>query len=100
MKKSISEKIRDRLKEADQRFFASDNIAEFIEEGEKEQLIEELADKFEGVIDSLVIDRVNDNNSRDTPHRLAKMYINELMSGRYEPEPKITAFPNDYLQHA
>ena len=30
----------------------------------------------------------------DTPRRLAKMYINEIMGGRYEKAPKVTAFPN------
>ena len=30
----------------------------------------------------------------DTGRRLAKMYINELMSGRYNPMPNATAFPN------
>lgn len=36
----------------------------------------------------------DDPNSKDTPHRVAKMYINELLNGFYGPEPKITAFPN------
>ena len=46
------------------------------------------------VLDSLIIDRYNDPNSKDTGRRLAKMYINEIMSGRYEPMPNATAFPN------
>ena len=46
------------------------------------------------MLDSLVIDRFNDPNSMDTGRRLAKMYINELMSGRYNPMPNATAFPN------
>ena len=31
----------------------------------------------------------------DTGRRMAKMYINEIMGGRYTPSPKVTAFPND-----
>ena len=31
----------------------------------------------------------------DTGRRLAKMYVNEIMSGRYDPIPKATAFPNN-----
>ena len=58
-------------------------------------MIDELTEKFEAVIDSLLIDRENDPNSKDTPRRLAKMYYNEIMGGRYEAEPKVTAFPND-----
>ena len=65
-----------------------------LQEGDKQALIEELTPKFESVLDGLVIDRFNDPNSMDTGRRLAKMYINEIMSGRYEPMPNATAFPN------
>ena len=68
--KPISEKIRERLKKAGERFYAADNIADFIETGEREQLIEELTPKFEAVLDSLVIDRENDPNSKGTGQRL------------------------------
>ena len=71
------------------------NISAYIEPGEKEQLINELNAKFDAVLDSLVIDRENDPNSHDTGRRLAKMYINELMRGRYYPAPDATAFPNE-----
>ena len=90
-----SDEIRARLQEAGAKFWAGDNISEFIEPGDKEALIEELSVKFEDVLKGLVIDTENDPNSMDTGRRLAKMYINELMSGRYEPMPKATAFPND-----
>ena len=91
---SISDTIKQRLKESNTRFWAGDNISKHIKEGEKQLLIEELTPKFEAVLDSLVIDRFNDPNSMDTGRRLAKMYINELMSGRYNPMPNATAFPN------
>jgi len=90
-----SDEIRARIQEAGAKFWAGDNISEFIEPGDKEALIEELSVKFEDVLKGLVIDTENDPNSMDTGRRLAKMYINELMSGRYEPMPKATAFPND-----
>ena len=90
-----SDEIRARLQEAGAKFWAGDNISEFIEPGDKEALIEELSVKFEDVLKGLVIDTENDPNSMDTGRRLAKMYINELMSGRYDPMPKATAFPND-----
>lgn len=92
---TVSDIIRQRIEESGARYWAGDNISEFIEDGEREELIEELAEKFEGVLDSLLIDRKNDPNSMDTAHRLAKMYIKEIMSGRYDPAPKVTAFPND-----
>lgn len=91
---TTSDNIRNRLKEAGARFWAGDNISEFIQDNEREQLINELAVKFEHVLDSLVIDRENDPNSMGTGRRLAKMYINEIMSGRYDSAPDATAFPN------
>lgn len=91
----ISEKIKQRLEQANARYWAGDNISQYIEDDEREELIEELTDKFESVLDSLVIDRARDPNSQNTGYRLAKMYVNELMSGRYYPMPNATAFPND-----
>lgn len=90
-----SEKIKQRIESYGARFWAGDNISEFLLPGEKEQLIDELTEKFNGVLDSLVIDRKTDPNSYDTGRRLAKMYINEIMSGRYDPKPNATAFPNE-----
>ena len=92
---STSDKIKAKLKQAGKRFWAGDNISEYLEEGDKQKLIDELTPKFEAVLDGLVIDIENDPNSNDTGRRLSKMYINELMAGRYDPMPKATAFPND-----
>ena len=83
------------MKDANKRHWAGDNISEFIYEGEKQTLIQEAAEKFEGVLDALLIDRATDPNSEGTAKRLAKMYYNELMQGRYDPIPTATAFPND-----
>jgi|TARA_R110000851_G_scaffold211324_1_gene363887 GTP cyclohydrolase I len=90
----ISETIKARLEDKNIRHWAGDNISEVLQEGDKEKLIQELTPKFEAVLDGLVIDRFNDPNSMDTGRRLAKMYINELMAGRYNPMPNATAFPN------
>jgi len=92
--RNTSEKIIERIKQKNGRYWAGDNISQYLEPGDKEALIDELTGKFESVIDSLVIDRYTDPNSRDTGRRLAKMYIKEIMSGRYNPKPKATAFPN------
>jgi len=91
----ISKTIKDRLEQADKRYWAGDNISEHIQPGELDQLIDELTDKFEDVLGSLVIDTTNDPNSKGTARRLAKMYVHELMSGRYVPMPNATAFPNE-----
>jgi GTP cyclohydrolase I len=90
----ISDTIKHRLSATGIRYHASDNISSVLEPGDKEALINELTTKFEGVLDSLVIDRETDPNSQGTARRLAKMYVNELMSGRYDPMPNATAFPN------
>ena len=92
---ATSDKIKRRLQQKNKRSFASDNISDCIEEGEIEELIDELAVKFEGVLESMVIDYYHDENSQDTPRRLAKMWIEELFEGRYQPRPKVTSFPNE-----
>ena len=89
-----SKQIKARLDYKGIRYWAGDNISEVLQKGDKEALIEELVPKFESVLESLIIDINNDPNSQDTARRLAKMYINELMSGRYNPKPNATAFPN------
>ena len=92
---NLSQVIRKRLTDADKRYWAGDNISEYITEKEKDLLVDELTGKFEGVLDSLIIDRKTDPNSQGTARRLAKMYVYEIMAGRYEESPNATAFPND-----
>ena len=92
---SKSEEIKARLVQAKQRYWAGDNISEVLQEGDKDALINEATTAFESVLDALVIDRYQDPNSKGTAHRLAKMYYNEIMAGRYDPAPGATAFPND-----
>lgn len=90
----VSVKIRERLQAARRRFNANDNIADFIQPGELEKLLDEVTAKMEGVLDSLVIDTANDHNTQDTARRVAKMYVNEVFKGRYVQPPAITEFPN------
>ena len=91
----LGDAIRFKMKRDGKRFWAGDNISDYVDQEVKDQLIDEAAEAFETVLDRLLIDRENDPNSRDTARRLAKMYFNEIMAGRYEPEPDATAFPND-----
>ncbi|MDI3383380.1 GTP cyclohydrolase I [Xenophilus aerolatus] len=90
----VSVKIRERIQAARQRYNANDNIAEFIEPGELEALLDEVEVKMRGVLDSLVIDLDNDHNTGNTARRVAKMYVNEVFRGRYVPAPSLTEFPN------
>jgi GTP cyclohydrolase I len=91
---TIQDKIKQRLVDNNVRHWANDNIADYIEEGEKQQLIDEAVPAFENVLQSLLIDTKTDPNSIDTARRMAKMYINEIMSGRYDKMPNPSAFPN------
>jgi len=91
----LGDHLRFKMKRDGKRFWAGDNISEYIDEEKKAQLIDEATEAFELVLDRLLIDRENDPNSKGTARRLAKMYFNEVMSGRYEPAPDATAFPND-----
>ena len=90
----VSIKIRERINASRKRFHANDNIAQFIEPGELELLLDEVEEKMKGVLSSLVIDTDNDHNTDNTARRVAKMYINEVFKGRYVPPPVITEFPN------
>ena len=91
----VCDHLRFRFKRDGKRFWAGDNISEYIDDATKEQLIDEATTAFEGVLDALLIDRETDPNSHGTARRLAKMYFNEIMAGRYDPAPNATAFPND-----
>ncbi len=90
----VSVRIRERIKAAQRRFHANDNISDFIEPGELEALLDEVQAKMAGVLESLVIDTESDHNTQDTARRVAKMYLREVFKGRYVAEPDVTEFPN------
>ena len=92
---TLASSIRFQMRRDGKRFWAGDNISDYLHDGDQEILIAEAAEAFEWVLDRLLIDRENDPNSQGTAKRLAKMYFNEIMAGRYEPRPDATAFPND-----
>jgi GTP cyclohydrolase IA len=86
--------IRRRIEAQKARFHANDNIAAFIKDGELEGLVDEVAQKMQAVLESLVIDTVNDHNTQNTCRRVAKMYVQEVFNGRYVEQPALTKFPN------
>jgi GTP cyclohydrolase IA len=89
-----SQRIRERLRKARERYHANDNIAKYIEPGELPELLDEVAAKMRTVLESLVIDTESDHNTQDTARRVAKMYLTEVFRGRYLPIPPVTEFPN------
>jgi GTP cyclohydrolase I len=90
----VSQRIRERLRAARERFHANDNISRYVEPGELPQLLEEVAGKMGAVLESLVIDTEGDHNTQDTARRVAKMYLTEVFRGRYSAAPPVTEFPN------
>ncbi len=90
----VSARVRARLQRAKQRYHANDNIAAYIDPSEIDALHEEVASKFQAVLESLVIDTSSDHNTHDTARRVAKMYLTEVFRGRYEAAPPVTEFPN------
>lgn len=93
--KNISNVIRERIERTGERYHSNDNISKFIyNEKELEMLVDEVAERFQSVLESLIIDTKHDHNTNDTARRVAKMFVKETFSGRYRPVPKVTAFPN------
>lgn len=90
----VSVRIRERIQQAQRRFHANDNIAEFIRPEELDQLLNEVESKMQGVLSSLVIDTDSDHNTKETARRVAKMYLTEIFRGRYQSAPSVTEFPN------
>src|SRR5262245_16028196 len=90
----VADRIRERIQKAGGRFFANDKIAEFLEPGDMDALINEVEGEFKRVLNALVIDTEHDHNTHDTARRVAKMYVREVFGGRYVPQPRVTEFPN------
>lgn len=90
----ISKAIRKRILDNKGKFFANDNISKYIKPNELIELQNEVQEKVQSLLESLVIDTENDHNTKETARRVAKMFIQETFSGRYVEIPKITNFPN------
>ena len=90
----VSVRIRERIRVARKRFHSNDNIADFIEDGELDELKAEVEAKMQDVLRSLVIDTDSDHNTSDTAKRVAKMFLTEVFRGRYVAMPSVTEFPN------
>ncbi len=73
--------------------FAHEN--KLLSEKEKAKIKKKLEKEFAKILEILGFDWQNDPNLQGTPRRIAKMYVEELLSGCYTEPPKITVFPND-----
>ncbi|HJN34064.1 MAG TPA: GTP cyclohydrolase I [Prochlorococcus sp.] len=92
--RKISERIRERFIAEGVSFLANDNVSEYIQPGELQELEVEVAGRVRDLLQSLLIDIDNDHNTEETAERVARMYLNEVFKGRYQKQPKITSFPN------
>ena len=72
---------------------ANGNIVRTAEE--KAHMIEQAAEYYGKFLTSLGFDWAADPHSANTPRRVAKAWVNDLISGSISPEPEVTAFPND-----
>ncbi len=62
---------------------------------EKNEIIEKAELAYGNFLTALGVDWKNDPNSMETPHRVAKKYVNDMWKGRYNLPTDITAFPSD-----
>lgn len=62
---------------------------------EKAQMIEQAAEYYGKFLTALGFDWAADPHSANTPNRVAKSWVNDLIVGSMSPEPEVTAFPND-----
>lgn len=58
------------------------------------EMIEQATEAYAKFMDALKIDWKNDPHSEDTPRRVAKSFVNDLITGCYAAAPNITAFEN------
>ena len=59
---------------------------------QKKSMIDTAAQKLSELLEILRIDHRSDPNTQDTPHRAARMYVNELLAGRFSAPPRLADF--------
>ena len=69
-------------------------VSGLMRDSDRMAMREAAAQKIEELFDVLLIDHRNDHNTRETPGRVAKMFVEEIMKGRFSSPPKITDFDN------
>ena len=62
---------------------------------EIEQMIDKAADAYAGFLNSVGFDYTADRQTVDTPRRVAKAWLKDLIVGSVTNEPNMTVFPND-----
>jgi GTP cyclohydrolase I len=65
-------------------------------EEEKKKIITEAAEHYGKFLEALGFDWKNDENSSNTPTRVAKAWVSDLAEGCFTEPPKVTTFPSTY----
>jgi GTP cyclohydrolase IA len=73
---------------------ANEATGDDLSEAERSVIIASAGNKLAELFDILHIDHRNDHNTRDTPHRVARMFVDEIMRGRFSKPPVLTEFEN------
>jgi len=71
------------------------NSSVSLTEEQQKDIIENAAKAYEQFLDALGFDWRSDPNSDNTPYRVAKSFVYDLISGCYNAPPKVTSFPSD-----
>ena len=74
--------------------FGNQPVAGSLSEADRAAMREAATRKLEELFDVLRIDHRGDHNMRDTPARVARMFVEETMRGRFTPPPHLTEFDN------
>lgn len=72
--------------------FANENA--YLTEKQLDDIQEKVTKGLQKVLSDLQIDTEHDHNTKETAHRIAKMWVREKFRGRYTRAPRITIFPN------
>ena len=78
----ISDKLVKKMTAIRHKHFANDNISNYMAVGDLQDIENEVAEAFQGVLKALIINTEDDHNSKDTARRVAKMFVHELFRGR------------------
>jgi GTP cyclohydrolase I len=73
---------------------ANEAMSDDLSKSERSIIVEAAAHKLAELLDILHVDHRNDHNTRDTPHRVARMFVDEIMRGRFSGPPVLTEFEN------
>lgn len=72
--------------------FVEDDV---LNQEQKDAVIKNATYWMEGFMGALGLE-VGSVHLKDSPERISKMYVQEIFSGLYDPQPKFTMFPNDH----